>query len=312
MKKKNIIVSIIVISVFSLCIGYINNAMGMKHDADAGLRLDIIRENLNNFAKMKPSDARGYYEGALKDLNALIKEYADTEETLEAKFYIGATYNQMGSFEEAIKYCDDVLGYEEEINLHFKARLLYFKAKSLLGMGNVEEAKGVIAELRIIEPGAANTFGKELSGTIRLGMSAPNFNVMDFKGDSVNLSDYKGKIVVIGFWATWFDPCIQEFSKVKKMYRTFRDREVQFIGVSMDDEIEDLRSFVMQKQIEWPQVFEGMRWKGAISKMYNVEKIPMMFILDREGKVRYIGDDTKKITRVIAKLLTEPKRTTTY
>jgi peroxiredoxin len=307
MKKKSIFASIIVVSFFSFWLGCINNAMGMKHDADAGLWLDIIRGNLSSYAKMKPADARDYYEDALKDLNALIEEYADTEEALEAKFYVGATYNELGNFDEAIKYFDDVLNLEE-INQNFEARLLYFKAKALLGSGDVAKAKEVVAELRIIEPRAANAFGKELSGTIQIGMKAPDFNVMDFKGNRVNLSEYKGNIVVIDFWATWCDPCIQEFPEVKKMYRTFRDRGVQFIGVSLDDEIEELKGFVRGEKVEWLQIFEGMRWKGRISKMYNVEKIPIMFVLDQESMVRYIGNDKKKITRVIARLLSESKQ----
>ena len=307
MKKKSIFASIIVVSFFSFWLGCINNAMGMKHDADAGLWLDIIRGNLSSYAKMKPADARDYYEDALKDLNALIEEYADTEEALEAKFYVGATYNEIGNYDEAIKYFDDVLN-QEEINRNFTARLLYFKAKALLGSGDVAKAKEVVAELRLIEPNAANSFGKELSGTIRIGMKAPDFNVMDFKGNRVHLSEYKGNIVVIDFWATWCDPCIQEFPEVKKMYRTFRDRGVQFIGVSLDDEIEELKGFVRGEKVEWLQIFEGMRWKGRISKMYNVEKIPIMFVLDQESRVRYIGDDKKKITRVIARLLSESKQ----
>jgi peroxiredoxin len=139
-------------------------------------------------------------------------------------------------------------------------------------------------------------------------MKAPDFNAMDLKGNPVNLSKYEGNIVVIDFWATWCDPCIQEFPEVKKMYRTFRDRGVQFIGVSLDNEIEELKDFVRGEKVEWLQIFEGMRWKGRISKMYSVEKIPIMFVLDQESRVRYIGNDKKKITRVITRLLSESKQ----
>ncbi len=307
MKKKSIFVSIIIVSFFSFWIGYSNDVMGLKHDADAGLQLDALRRDLSNYAKMKPADARSYYEDALEDLNMLIREYTDTEEALEARFYVGTIHNEMGNFDEAIKYFDDVLG-QKEIDHNFKARLLYFKAKALLGNGDVAKAKEVVVELRLIEPGAANAFGKELSGTIRLGMKAPDLNAMDFKGNHISLSKYKGSIVVIDFWATWCDPCLQEFPKVKKMYRTFKGRGVQFIGVSLDDEIEDLKGFVAGNKVEWPQVFEGMRWKGTVSKTYNVEKIPIMFVLDRESRVQYIGNDKKKITRVITKLLSKSEQ----
>ena len=304
MKKGNIFIAITIISFFSIWFGYVNNSMGMRHDADAGLQLDIIRENLNTIAKMTPEDARSYYEKALKELNALIKEYSDTEEALEAKYYMGVTYNEMGNFENAVKYIDEVLGYED-IDLNFKARSLYFKAKALLGQGEIEKAKGVIAELRVIEPRAANTFGKELSGTLRLDMKAPYFTAIDFNGNPVSLSQYEGDVIVLDFWATWSDYCIQEFPEVKKLYKRFKDQGVQFVGISLDDEIEDLRAFVQQNNIEWPQVFEGMRWKGQISKLYNIEKIPVMFVLDRNGKIHYIGADKGKITEVVTYLLSK-------
>lgn len=302
MKKRAILFSILILSFFSSWQICTNNAIGvLKHDPDAGLRLDIVREHLGNIAKMRPSDAKDFYEEALEELFALIKEYPGHEETLEAEFYVGATYFQMSNFTEAIKYFDDILSLEN-IERNFKARLLFFKAKSFLGLGDIEKTKIVVAELRVIEPGAANAFGRDLSGTLRLGMEAPNIITSDFNGNPVDLSQYIGDITVIVFWATWSEHCIQEFPKVKKLYRTFENLGVKFIGISQDDRIEDLRAFVQQHSIEWPQVFEGMRWKGTVSKTYNVEKIPAIFVLDRKGDLQYIGNDTKKVFRVLAKL----------
>ena len=78
-------------------------------------------------------------------------------------------HNILRNFDEAIAYFDDVLSFQDEIDQNFKARLLYFKAQALIGTGDIDGAKEVITELRIIEPGAANAFGKELGGTMRLG-----------------------------------------------------------------------------------------------------------------------------------------------
>lgn len=303
MRKKSFLISAIIVTFFSFWMTFNDNAMGMRHDAEAGLQLDIIRENLATYSKMKPADAREYYEEALSELHALIEMFAGTEEALEAKFYIGATYNQLGNFDDAIKYFDDVLNFQDEINQNFQARLLYFKAKALLGNGRVPEAKDVIAELRIIEPGAANAFGKELGGTMRIGMRAPDFHTKDFEGNPVNLSQYEGQIIIMNFWATWNEKCLQELPEIKKLYRKLKGTDVQFIGVSSDDNIDDLKGFVRQHNIEWPQICEEMRYKGMMSKLYDVNIIPIMFILDQKGRVQYIGNNKKKIEQIVTTLI---------
>jgi len=308
MRKKSFFVTTIIVTFFSCCLAFNDDAMGMRQDADAGLQLDIIRENLATYSKMKPADAREYYEEALNELHVLIEMFAGTEEALEAKFYIGATYNQLGNFDEAIKHFDDVLNFQDEINQNFQARLLYFKAQALLGNGRIPEAKEVIAELRIIEPGAANAFGKELGGTMRIGMSAPDFHTKDYQGNPVNLSQYEGQIIILNFWATWNDQCIQELQEIKKLYRKLKGPDVQFIGISRDDNIDDLKGFVRQHNIEWPQIFEGMRYKGMMSKLYDVNRIPIMFVLDQKGKVQYIGNKKEKITQIVTALIVRAEK----
>ncbi len=303
MRKEAVLIATTVIMFFSLWFVSDNSALALRQDADAGLQLNIIREHLATYSKMKPEDARDFFEEALDELHALIEMFSGTEESLEAKFYIGATHAQLGNFDEAIKYFDDVLKLQEEINQNFHARLLYFKAKALLGKGSIPEAKEVISKLRIIEPGAANAFGKELGGTIRIGMSAPDFRTTDFNGNPLNLSKYDGQIVIINFWATWNDKCLEEISEVKNLYRKLKGPGVQFIGVSSDDQIEDLKGFVRQNSIEWPQIFEGMRYKGMMSKLYDVNIIPIIFVLDQEGRIQYIGNSNEKIEQIVSALI---------
>ncbi|MBM2833834.1 MAG: Thioredoxin protein [Candidatus Brocadiaceae bacterium] len=306
MKKRSILGLTVITSVFFIWSGYAVHAKELKHDATAAKKLEIIRRNLSSLTEMKSADAKKYYNEALNDLNTLIGKYDGTEEALEAKFFMGAVHNEMHNFDEAIKSFDTVLS-QGDINQNFKARTLYFKAKSLLGKGDVVTAKEVVAELRMIEPRAADSFGNELSGMLRIGVEAPTFNVTDVDGKSIDMAKHKGNIIIIDFWATWCDPCIQEFPNVKKLYSKFKDKGVQFIGVSLDDDIEDLRGFVKQVEVEWPQIFDGKRWQGAIPSLYHIQAIPTMVLLDRESKVRYVGSDTEAVTRIVTTLLSESK-----
>ncbi len=308
MRKKSLLISTIIVTFFSFWLTFNDNAMGMRHDAEAGIQLDMIRENLATYSKMNPTDAREYYEEALDELYALTEMFAGTEEALEAKFYIGATHNQLGNNDDAIEYFDDVLNFKNEIDKNFQARLLYFKAKALLGNGRIEDAKDVIAELRIIEPGAANAFGKELGGTMRIGMTAPDFHTKDFEGNPVNLSLYEGQIIIMNFWATWNDQCLKELPEIKKLYRKLKGPGIQFIGISSDDNIDDLKGFVRQHNIEWPQICEEMRYKGMMSKLYDVNRIPIMFVLDQKGKVQYIGNKKEKITQIVTALIVRAQK----
>lgn len=307
MKKGRKLILTACASVFLLWAGHTGNAGELKHDVNAAKQLEIIRKNLSSLTEMKYTDAKKYYEDALKDLNALIEKHAKTEEALEAKFYIGVVYNEMRNFEEAIKCFDTVLS-QGEMDKNFKARTLYFMTKALIAKGDIARAKDTVAELKQIEPRAADGFRQQLGSMVRIGMDAPMFNVADFQGKPVDLSKYKGSIVVLDFWATWCDPCIREFPKLKNVYSKFKDKGVQFIGISLDDDIEDLRGFVKHEEVKWPQVFDGKRWKGLIPSLYSIQIIPTMVILDQENKVRYIGGDIENVTQIVTSLLSEPKK----
>ncbi len=304
MKTENFLIPTVVIIFFSFWLTFNSNVIGaLRQDADAAMELTAIRKNLSVYSKMKPEDAREFYEEALNELQVITDMFAGTEEALEATFYIGATHNILRNFGEAIAYFDDVLSFQNEIDENFKARLLYFKAQALIGTGNIDGAKEVITDLRVIEPGAANAFGKELGGTMRLGMHAPDFHTEDSNGNPISLSQFEGKITVMHFWATWNDQCLEKLPETKELYRKFKGPDVQFIGISRDDEIDDLKGVVLQMNIEWPQIFEGMRYKGMMSKLYDVRNIPMTFVMDKQGRVQYIGSSKDKITQIVTTLI---------
>lgn len=306
MRKMGFLILTAITSIFFVWTGCVVTAGGLRNDATAAKQLEFIRKNLSNLTEMKIADAKKYYEESLKSLNTLIEKYAGTEQELEAKFYIGAIYNEMHTYEESIKYFDIVLSHEG-IDSNFKARSLYFKIKALLGKGDIVKAKETIAELKLIEPAAADSFGSELSGLVRVGAEAPTFNAMDFKGNQIDLSKYRGNIVILDFWATWCDPCLEAFPKVKNMYNKFKDKGVQFIGINLDDDIENVRGFVKQEKVEWPQLFDGKRWKGVLPGLYRVNIIPTMFVIDRESKIRYMGSNLESATQVVMTLLSESK-----
>ncbi len=110
-------------------------------------------------------------------------------------------------------------------------------------------------------------------------------------GDEINLlSDLKGKVVVIDFWATWCGPCIAEMPKMKELYSQYKDQGVEFVGVSLDQAPsaggrEKLLNYIAENDIAWPQYYQGNYWDSEFSKGWGINSIPAIFIVDADGNL---------------------------
>jgi thiol-disulfide isomerase/thioredoxin len=128
-------------------------------------------------------------------------------------------------------------------------------------------------------------------------------------GTPISMKKLKGKIVVIDFWATWCGPCVAEMPKMKELYAKYREQGVEFVGVSLDQPIEQgglesLKKFVKEKEIAWPQYYQGKGWKGEFSVSWKIHSIPRVFVVDQEGKL-YSVDARGKLETIIPDLLKE-------
>ncbi|WP_435010627.1 TlpA disulfide reductase family protein [Tundrisphaera lichenicola] len=110
------------------------------------------------------------------------------------------------------------------------------------------------------------------------------------KGTQITMAGLKGKVVVIDFWATWCGPCIAEMPNMKKLYAEYKDKGVEFIGVSLDAPKEEggldkLKEYVAKNQIEWPQYYQGKGWESEFSMSWGINGIPCVFLVDAEGNL---------------------------
>ena len=113
--------------------------------------------------------------------------------------------------------------------------------------------------------------------------SAPDFSLKDVNGKPVKLSDYKGKVVLLNFWATWCGPCKIEIPWFKEFETTYKNQGFAVLGVAMDDDgWEAVKPYIIEKQVNY-RVVVGTE---QVSVLYgDVESLPTTFVIDREGRI---------------------------
>ncbi len=120
---------------------------------------------------------------------------------------------------------------------------------------------------------------------VSVGHKAPDFELTDINDKPVKLSDYKGKYVMIDFWASWCQPCRQENPNVVKQYARFKDKGLNILGISLDDDKKAWQSAIAKDNLAWRHASQPKRFDGPVVKQYVVEAIPSNFIVDPQGVI---------------------------
>ena len=182
-----------------------------------------------------------------------------------------------------------------------KKVLLFFV---LLSLG------AIAARAQFIQQDLDNKYATEL---VKVGTAAPDFKMKTPEGKTLQLSKFaKGKTVVLDFWASWCRDCRKDAPEVVRMYEKYRQHGIEFIGISMDTDVEAWKKAIGQFGITYPQVSELKKFKETdIAKAYGVNWIPSMVVIGPDGQVKLSTVLSYKVDKYLKELTTgayQPKQ----
>jgi peroxiredoxin len=133
-----------------------------------------------------------------------------------------------------------------------------------------------------IEKGEA---AKKVQRSLAVGSKFPDFQEKDIEGKPLSISGYKGKVLLVDFWATWCGPCVKELPSVQAAYDKHHKNGFEILGISLDQDEKKLRTFIKDKNMPWRQYFDGKGWGSKLGAQYGVNSIPATYLLDAEGVI---------------------------
>lgn len=125
-----------------------------------------------------------------------------------------------------------------------------------------------------------------LSGMLnKPGIGAtPELTATTLEGNEISLEDYRGKVVLLDFWATWCPPCIEGLPEIKKAYAAYKDKGFEIIGISLDRTIEPLEDFIAEEDLDWVNVYDADQ-DSSLADQFSVTSIPTLYLLNQEGEI---------------------------
>ena len=137
-----------------------------------------------------------------------------------------------------------------------------------------------------------------------IGSPAMDFTITQFSGETYQLAEDEGKVILLDFWATWCPPCVAEFPNLKNLYEQFKEKGFQIVSISADSKRESVENFLSRNQADWIIGFSGNGREDEVILRYEITSYPTYIFIDRDGKINHItSSGGENLTNTLASLL---------
>ena len=200
-------------------------------------------------------------------------------------------YIRIGEVHLAMGHTDQYFEWvEKAIRERSFSRIEYFRGKQL---------DGIRSDPRF------TTLTDACAAIVGVGQQAKDFEVTLLDGSPFRLSDQRGKVVLVDFWDVACGPCIREMPNLKAVYRDFKDRGFEVLGISLDTEKPLLADFLKKAALPWKIACSWNGWNDATVKLYQISATPSTWLIDRRGVVRYCDVRGEELRRAVETLVAE-------
>jgi len=146
-------------------------------------------------------------------------------------------------------------------------------------------------------------FSLNLFSQMRPGQTAVDLSLPDLNGKLVSLSELKGKVVLIDFWASWCGPCRHNNPRLVKLYNKYHEKGLEIYSVSLDEDMADWKKAVHHDRLIWIQVIDDKGWQATSASAYGVDMIPSSFLIDKQGVIRTMNAEGAELESSVRDLL---------
>ena len=282
---------------------------------DAAQALKKINDDLR--VKSQAMTPYEYIDYAEKSMLDFLKKYPASSEAAQAHYALGRIYASTGAYDNALRHFGDYIARPgDKGGPEVIAQARFVMGSCYMALERYDEAERSF-KLAMNTEGAAGSRAAEGAAAelarvgalrkLKIGAPAISIAATSYQGRKIRFpQDYKGKVVLIDFWAAWCNPCRMEMPNVMKTYEELHKKGFEIIGVSLDNEREKFQGYLRDNgKMEWPQLYDGKYWMSEYAQLYAVNSIPATFLVDKKGIIRFKNVRGEKLREAVMQLLDE-------